>query len=69
MYFQLCTNLVNLFDLGQHFDMSPDRFTLEAMFAMELHRYQDICEEIIANAVKELSIEKGVKEISVVSVL
>lgn len=47
--------------------MSPDRFTLEAMFAMELHRYQDICEEIIANAVKELSIEKGVKEISVVS--
>lgn len=60
--------MVNLFNLGQHFDMSPDRFTLEAMFAMELHRYQDICEEIIANAVKELSIEKGVKEISVVSV-
>lgn len=47
--------------------MSADRFTLEAMFAMELHRYQDICEEIIANAVKELSIEKGVKEISAVS--
>lgn len=25
---------------GQHFDMSPDRFTLENMFAMELHKYQ-----------------------------
>jgi Dynein heavy chain, N-terminal region 2. len=49
---------------GQHFDMSPDRFTLENMFAMELHRYQDIAEDIIANAVKELSIEKGVKEIA-----
>ena len=25
---------------GQHFDMSADRFTLENMFAMELHKYQ-----------------------------
>ena len=49
---------------GQHFDMSADRFTLENMFAMELHRYQDIAEEIIANAVKELAIEKGVKDIA-----
>lgn len=44
--------------------MSADRFTLENMFAMELHKYQDITEEIINNAIKELSIEKGVKEIS-----
>lgn len=49
---------------GREFDMSPDRFTLDNMFAMELHRYQDIAEEIINNAIKELSIEKGVKEIS-----
>jgi dynein heavy chain len=25
---------------GQHFDMSPERFTLQNMFAMELHKYQ-----------------------------
>ncbi|KAJ8924399.1 hypothetical protein NQ315_007195, partial [Exocentrus adspersus] len=49
---------------GREFDMSPDRFTLDNMFAMELHRYQDIAEEIINNAIKELSIEKGVKEIA-----
>nr|XP_023024309.1 dynein heavy chain 10, axonemal [Leptinotarsa decemlineata] len=49
---------------GIEFDMSPDRFTLDNMFAMELHRFQDIAEEIINNAIKELSIEKGVKEIA-----
>ncbi|KAF2892470.1 hypothetical protein ILUMI_13689 [Ignelater luminosus] len=48
---------------GQFFDMSPERFTLDNMFAMELHRYQDIAEEIINNAIKELSIEKGVRDI------
>ncbi|CAG9821168.1 unnamed protein product [Phaedon cochleariae] len=49
---------------GIEFDMSPDRFTLDNMFAMELHRFQDMAEEIINNAIKELSIEKGVKEIA-----
>ncbi|PNF33091.1 Dynein heavy chain 10, axonemal [Cryptotermes secundus] len=49
---------------GHHLDMSADRFTLESMFAMQLHRYRDIAEEIVANALKELEIEKGVKEIS-----
>lgn len=49
---------------GQTFDMSADRFTLDNMFAMELHKYQDIAEEIINNAIKELSIERGVREIS-----
>ncbi|XP_045466201.1 dynein axonemal heavy chain 10 [Harmonia axyridis] len=48
---------------GIEFDMAPDRFTLDNMFSMELHRYQDIAEEIITNAIKELAIEKGVKEI------
>ena len=43
--------------------MSPDRFTLRNLFAMQLHRYQNIAEEIIANAVKELETERGVKKI------
>lgn len=25
---------------GEYFDMAPDRFTLENMFAMQLHKYQ-----------------------------
>lgn len=48
---------------GQYFDMAPAVFTLENMFAMELHRFSDITDEIINNAVKELLLEKGVKEI------
>ncbi|KAG7199558.1 hypothetical protein KM043_014169 [Ampulex compressa] len=39
-------------------------FTLENMFAMELGKYQDIAREIVTNAVKELAIERGVKEIA-----
>jgi dynein heavy chain len=31
---------------------------------MQLHRYRSIAEEIIANALKELAIERGVKEIA-----
>ncbi|KAF7265371.1 hypothetical protein GWI33_021219 [Rhynchophorus ferrugineus] len=49
---------------GIVFDMSPDRFTLDNMFAMELHRFQDIAEGIINNAIKELAIERGVVEIA-----
>ncbi|CAG9765840.1 unnamed protein product [Ceutorhynchus assimilis] len=49
---------------GITFDMAPDRFTLDNMFAMELHRFQDIAEEIINNAIKELAIERGVMEIA-----
>lgn len=48
---------------GQYFDMAPDRFTLENMFAMELHRFSDITDEIINNAVKELLLDKGLKEV------
>lgn len=40
------------------------RFTLEHMFAMELGRYQEIAKEIVMNAVKELAIEKGLKEMT-----
>ncbi|XP_050294970.1 dynein axonemal heavy chain 10 [Anthonomus grandis grandis] len=49
---------------GIVFDMAPDRFTLDNMFAMELHRFQDMAEEIINNAIKELAIERGVLEIA-----
>ncbi|XP_076299453.1 dynein axonemal heavy chain 10-like [Lasioglossum baleicum] len=49
---------------GQYFDMDPDRFTLENMFAMELGKYQDIAKEIVRNAVKELAIEKGLKDLA-----
>ncbi|XP_063540762.1 dynein axonemal heavy chain 10 [Cydia strobilella] len=48
---------------GQTFDMSPERFTLENMFAMELHKYQDVAEEIVNHAIKELAIERGVKDV------
>lgn len=49
---------------GKFFDMHPDRFTLDNMFAMELHRYQEIVETIINNAIKEIQIERGFKEIA-----
>lgn len=38
--------------LGQDFDMSPERFTLDNMFAMELHKYQDVAEQIVNHAIK-----------------
>ncbi|XP_028567040.2 dynein axonemal heavy chain 10 isoform X2 [Podarcis muralis] len=45
------------------FDMATETFTLENMFAMELHKHIDVINEIVSSAVKELGIEKGVKEI------
>lgn len=48
---------------GQFFDMSPNRFTLDNMFGMQLHKYQDIAEQILTNAVKELQIERGVRAV------
>jgi dynein heavy chain len=44
--------------------MSPEKFTLDNMFSIELHKYQDLCEEIIMTAVKEFSIEKGIKDLA-----
>lgn len=49
---------------GKVFDMAPDRFTLSNMFSMELHKYQEIVEEIVLNANKELAIERSVKDIA-----
>jgi len=49
---------------GVHFEMAPDRFTLGKLFAMELHQYSEAIAEIIATAIKELYIEKCVKELT-----
>ena len=43
---------------GQSFDINPDTFTLQHVFAMELHQYKDAISEIVAAAQKELSIER-----------
>ncbi|XP_028911199.1 dynein heavy chain 10, axonemal isoform X3 [Ornithorhynchus anatinus] len=48
---------------GTYFEMTTETFTLENMFAMELHKYTDVINEIVLSAVKEISIEKGVKDI------
>ncbi|XP_007489994.2 dynein axonemal heavy chain 10 isoform X1 [Monodelphis domestica] len=47
---------------GIFFEMT-DTFTLENMFAMELHKHTDVIQEIVVSAVKEITIEKGVKDI------
>ncbi|XP_010134250.1 PREDICTED: dynein heavy chain 10, axonemal, partial [Buceros rhinoceros silvestris] len=49
---------------GASFEMTTETFTLENMFTMELQRHSDVISEIVGTAVKELSIEKGVKEIA-----
>ncbi|KAM4707116.1 dynein axonemal heavy chain 10 [Discoglossus pictus] len=48
---------------GTSFEMNPETFTLENMFAMELHKYGDVISDTVASAVKEISIEKGVRDI------
>lgn len=32
--------------------MSPERFTLDNMFSMELHKYQEVAEQIVNHAIK-----------------
>lgn len=46
---------------GTSLEMNRDTFTLENMFAMELHKYAGVISDIVTSAVKELSIEKVVK--------
>ncbi|XP_063271579.1 dynein axonemal heavy chain 10 [Prinia subflava] len=48
---------------GTRFEMKTETFTLENMFAMELHKYKEVISDIVGTAVKELTIEKGIKEI------
>lgn len=44
---------------GANFEINTESFTLENMFAMELHKHSDVIEEIVTCAVKELGIEKA----------
>ncbi|KAM8866758.1 dynein axonemal heavy chain 10 isoform 2-T2 [Synchiropus picturatus] len=46
------------------FEMNPDVFTLENMFAMELHKHANVIGDIVTSAVKERAIEKGVTEVA-----
>ena len=48
---------------GKSFDMNPETFTLEKLFSMNLHSYVEQIGEIVAGAMKELSIENGIKEV------
>jgi len=48
--------------------MSPEMFTLENIFSMDLARYKDICMDIVGNSVKELSIERSIKEVEKVQI-
>jgi len=46
---------------GIEFDMNPDTFTLQNIFAMELSRFVDDIGDILNTAIKEAAIEKGIK--------
>ncbi|KAI8916282.1 dynein heavy chain and region D6 of dynein motor-domain-containing protein [Gorgonomyces haynaldii] len=48
---------------GKTFDMNPETFTLEKLFAMNLHEHAEAIGEMVAGAMKELSIENAIKEI------
>ncbi|KAJ1332384.1 hypothetical protein BSLG_008688 [Batrachochytrium salamandrivorans] len=45
------------------FDMNPDIFTLERLFAMNLHEHTEAIGEIVGGATKELSIENAIKDV------
>lgn len=49
---------------GKKFDMNSDTFTLENLFAMELHNFSSLIADIVTAASKELGIEKGLKEVT-----
>ena len=44
--------------------MNPETFTLGALFKMGLHNFEESISEIVTAAVKEMSIEKGLKEVA-----
>ncbi|XP_068162278.1 dynein axonemal heavy chain 10 [Antennarius striatus] len=48
---------------GTNFEMDRDSFTLENMFAMELHKYADVIDDIVTSATKELSIENAMNDV------
>lgn len=43
---------------GISFDIDPLTFTLEGVFAMQLHQYTEVISLIVANAQRELVIEQ-----------
>jgi dynein heavy chain, axonemal len=45
-------------ETGIEFDMNPETFTLANLFAMELHRFNEVIQGIVTSASKELQIEK-----------
>lgn len=45
-------------ETGIEFDMNPETFTLANLFAMELHRFNEVIQNIVTSASKELQIEK-----------
>ena len=47
----------------KNFDMNPKTFTLENLFAMELHNFAEVISDIVTSANKELNIEKGIQEV------
>lgn len=47
----------------QNFDMNPETFTLENLFAMDLHNFAETISDIVASANKELNIEKSLSEV------
>ena len=50
---------------GIEFDMNPETFTLQNIFAMELSRFVDDIGDTLNTAVKEAAIEKGIKYVEV----
>lgn len=50
---------------GTSFEIKTDTFTLENMFAMELHKYSNVIGDIVTSAVKELGIEKVTFNLSI----
>ena len=45
-------------ETGIEFDMNPETFTLENLFQMNLQRFNDVIQNIVTSATKELQIEK-----------
>ncbi|KAF4519979.1 hypothetical protein B566_EDAN005479 [Ephemera danica] len=48
---------------GKHFDVSPENFTLQSLFAMELHQHKEESASIVLHATRELVIEQLLADI------
>ena len=54
-------------ETGIEFDMNPETFTLNNLFAMELHRFNESIQVIVTSASKELQIEKVIQILLITS--